>query len=205
MNATEINGRFFKDNSKYIGEVVNDCEIIGYRKDTKQFLMQCTFCGNLIVRNRATVTLGKSKCECQYKRMIRHTDGFAGAKLKSIYMNMLDRCCNKNNHAFSEYGGRGIGVCDEWKSDFRSFLEWSVKNGYKEGLTLDRIDNDCIYSPENCRWCNRKEQANNRRSNVIVCVDGVRYTISQLAEKLGVPYQTLYSQIKRGQKYNECG
>lgn len=204
MNAVQINEKLFSDNSKYIGEVINDCEIIGYRNSTKQFLLQCTKCGAMLVRSRATVTLHKCKCECQYTRNTRHTDGFCGTKLKSIYMNMIDRCYNENNHAYKDYGARGIGVCGSWTADFRDFYEWAIENGYKEGLTLDRINNDGWYAPQNCRWVDRKTQANNRRSNHIVIVFGEPHTIAEAAEMLGIKYQTLYARIKREGDEIEC-
>jgi hypothetical protein len=189
--------------SKWIGEIVNGCEVIASIPKTKQFQLQCTKCGSIFKRNRATVATGKAKCECSYTRQTRHTDGFCNTKLKSVYLNMLDRCYNKNCHAYKDYGARGIGVDAGWTVDFRHFYNWAIENGYRDGLTLDRIDNDGWYCPENCRWVDRKTQANNRRSCVGVMHEGRIYTIAQLAELLGVPYQTLYSRIRRAESESE--
>ena len=204
MNAQQINEQPFCDNSKYVGEVINDCEIVGYRNRTKQFLLQCTKCGNQFVRNRTTVILEKARCECSKTRSVRHTDGHGDSKLKSVYLNMIDRCYNSNSHAFSDYGGRGISVDTEWLADFRLFMKWALESGYSDGLTLDRKDNDGDYTANNCRWVDRKTQANNRRSNVHVVFDGEILTISQLAEMLGMNYNTLYSKLRKERLNNEC-
>ena len=75
---------------------------------------------------------------------------------------MKRRCYNKNNKDYGRYGGRGIVMCDEWKNDFMSFYSWAINNGYRDDLTIDRINNDGIYEPDNCKWVTMKEQAQNR-------------------------------------------
>jgi len=102
---------------------------------------------------------------------------------------MKDRCFNPNDTHYDRYGGRGIGVCDKWLS-YEGFME-DMGAGYKKGLTLDRIDNNGDYEPSNCRWATRKEQANNRRNNILFTWDGMKKTMTGWAEHLGVSQSTL--------------
>lgn len=110
---------------------------------------------------------------------------------------MKTRCYNPNFKAYQRYGGRGIVVCDEWKDDFPAFQAWATENGYSNGLTIDRIDNDRGYSPENCRWVDYKTQANNTRRNLVVTVHGETGTVAALCEKAGKNPFLIYDRITR--------
>jgi len=98
--------------------------------------------------------------------MNKVTIGGSYSALYSVYGSMKDRCNNPRNHAFKNYGGRGIKISPKWDS-FEAFRKFALENGYKKGLTIDRIDVNDDYGPENCRWATMKEQQNNRRNNRI--------------------------------------
>ena len=126
--------------------------------------------------------------------------GHYGSKLYWVWDSMLARTRNKKHKFFKDYGRRGISVCDEWQKDFLNFYEWAISNGYKEGLTLDRKNNDGNYCPSNCRWVTHKEQQNNKRNNHWLEVDGERHTIAEWSEKTGLKHSTILNRIRRGWK-----
>jgi hypothetical protein len=111
---------------------------------------------------------------------------------------MKQRCYDKNYISYKDYGGRGIKVCKEWKSDFMAFYGWAVSNGWEQGLTLDRFpNNNGNYCPENCRWATPERQANNRRSNIIVELDGVKMSLTDACKKLKLNSKLIRQRIKR--------
>lgn len=114
---------------------------------------------------------------------------------------MKQRCLNANNHAYKNYGGRGITFQESWSS-FKSFRE-DMGNGYKKGLTIERIDNSQGYSKMNCRWATRKEQANNKRSNIILSYKGKKLPLALWANEIGVDFGTIRSRFYRGMKIEE--
>lgn len=107
---------------------------------------------------------------------------------------MKSRCFNPNRKNYPRYGGRGITVCDEWLK-FEPFYEWAMSNGYTDELSIDRIDNDGNYCPENCRWVGAKTQANNKTNSDIIELNGDRHTIAEWAEITGIGYATIYARI----------
>lgn len=108
---------------------------------------------------------------------------------------------NPNCHAFKNYGGRGITVCTEWDS-FEPFLEWSLLNGWEDGIELDRVDNDKGYSPDNCRWTTRKENINNRRKTILIEANGRCLPRTEWEEELNLPQGIVKSWVNtRGIEY----
>lgn len=119
-------------------------------------------CGNTVEVEASELNRGtRVSCGCRHYKD-RQTIGGKPTRLYRIWKNMKKRCLNKNNTDYKYYGARGIKVCKEW-NEFRPFMEWANSHGYKDTLTLDRIDNDGNYEPGNCKWATRKEHAQHRR------------------------------------------
>ena len=108
---------------------------------------------------------------------------------------MKQRCYNENGERYKDYGGRGIRVCQEWLDGFINFYNWAMANGYRDNLTLDRKDANGNYEPSNCRWVTYKEQANNRRNNIVLSYKGEKKTLGEWAEEVGMEYDTLHARI----------
>ena len=125
----------------------------------------------------------------------RKTHGGTGTKLYIVWTSMKERCNNKNAENYKYYGEKGIKLCDEWNENYEAFRTWAIKNGYSEGLTIDRINPNDGYSPENCRWATLEEQSNNKTTNRYITIDGVTKTLSQWAKESGNDYQTIWRRI----------
>ena len=161
----------------------------------KRYVCVCD-CGNTISVLKEHLTSGRQKsCGCLRSLNGRPTHMQTKTRLYKIWGNMVNRCTNKSNPAWSNYGGRGITVCDQWRK-FEAFRDWALHNGYSDSLSIDRIDNDLGYCPDNCRWVDRYIQANNKRNNHIVEYMGVSKTISAWAIEANIPYKTLHRRIK---------
>lgn len=166
-------------------------------KGNYMWLCQCE-CGNQKVINSSNLLYGHTK-SCGCLRITSNTKhGCCNDRLYKIYYEIIDRCFNSNNKCYSSYGGRGIIMCDEWKNDYLKFEKWSIENGYKQGLSIDRIDNDKGYNPDNCRGTNNKVQARNRRNNVFITCNNETCCISEWAEKLNLSRNTVYTWYKKG-------
>ena len=117
-------------------------------------------------------------------------------RLYRIWKNMKDRCCNKNNVKYQNYGGRGICYCDEW-AEFEAFGNWALKNGYTDILTLDRIDANGNYEPSNCRWITIQQQQYNKSTNHLITYDGQTQTLTEWADERRIKRNTLDARINR--------
>lgn len=120
------------------------------------------------------------------------------SRLYHIWEDMKSRCQNPNNRRYNSYGGRGIVLCDDWKNDYVSFHTWSMENGYRSDLTIDRIDVNGNYCPENCRWATIKEQSNNRRTNRVLTLDGISKTMKQWGDEMGFGKHVIKNRLSRG-------
>ena len=124
--------------------------------------------------------------------------GGCNTRLYRIFMGMHARCYRPQHMHYANYGGRGIEVCPEWRGDFAAFREWAMSHGYDDTLSIDRIDNDRGYSPDNCRWADAKTQCGNRRTCHMLTVDGQTHTLSEWARLTGIKKTTIKERLRRG-------
>lgn len=149
-------------------------------------------CGNYILARQDQLKNGSTKsCGCYNVDRAKRGDnrrvhGKHGTRLYRIWQAMHARCYIKTNPAFKNYGGRGIAICSEWVKDFQAFYDWSMANGYDDSLTIDRIDVNGNYEPNNCRWATKAEQAVNTRVNRYLTYNGETHTISEWSRILGM-------------------
>ena len=119
-------------------------------------------------------------------------------RLYSIWKNMKTRCYNPNFYLYGSYGGKGVRVCKEWEHSFENFYEWAMDNGYLDSLTLDRIDNNGWYSPGNCRWASRQNQARNTSRNLWITYKGKTQCLTDWAKEYGMPTETIRCRLIKG-------
>lgn len=167
------------------------------------YLCRCA-CGSWKLARADALTIGKIRsCGCLHRDLMT-THGGTGTRLYTIWQRMKDRCTNQNAGNYHAYGGRGICVCDEWSQSFEAFQEWAMTNGYRDDLTIDRIDNDGDYTPQNCRWATRRVQSQNTRQNVYVMYKGELLTLAEAARRSGIAPQTLGSRRKKNPNATEA-
>lgn len=147
-----------------------------YRKGKDYYwLFKCDCGKDKIIRKNSVISGRVVSCGCYHNEMtglINKKHCMKGTRLYHCWDGMKQRCYNKNCSNYKRYGGRGIKVCDEWRDNFKPFMEWAINNGYKDDLTIDRIDVNGNYTPANCRWATAKEQVRNRRNNVWITYKG---------------------------------
>ena len=128
---------------------------------------------------------------------INKTHGMSDTRLYRIYKHILNRCNNKNDNRYDRYGARGITICEEWK-DFNHFAEWALANGYNDKLSIDRINVNMGYSPDNCRWADAHQQSNNKSNNKLYTYNSATHTIAEWATLYNIPYKRLWKRLKCG-------
>ena len=181
-----------QDLNDIVGQRFGKLTVISYdhyeNKNGHMYKCKCD-CGNEIVTRRTSLMDGHTKsCRCTTNYAKKH--GLSGTRFYNVYTSMKDRCLNPNNHAYYHYGGRGIRICDRWLESFENFKE-DMYDSYLEhakkygecNTTIDRIDVNGNYCPENCRWATKREQANNKRNTHYINYNGETMSLIQFAEK----------------------
>ena len=149
-----------------------------------------------LIRRGHTVSCGCFNLEMATQRRRTHGTSYDG--IYHVYYTMLSRCTNPKNKAYNRYGGKGITVCEEWANSYMSFYNWAMSNGWKQGLTIDRIDNNKGYCPSNCRWTTMKVQSNNRINSKYHTIGGESKTLSQWCDIYGKKYDTVKARLSIG-------
>ena len=174
-----------------------------------QWLCRCN-CGNdeYIIAMSHNIKNGNTKsCGCIHKKKLNQVNESNKIKKKKLYRHkrlykiwadMKARCNNPNHKRYYSYGGRGIHVCKQWNDSFDEFYKWAISSGYNDSLTIDRMDNDKGYYPENCKWSTYKEQENNRRSCHYITYNGETHTISEWGEINNINPTTIRTRIHAG-------
>lgn len=183
-------------------------------------LVECICdCGNKTICRWDGFQQGKTKsCGCLNREQQRKnglktihiaiqskvTHNLTNHPLYNTFKRMKRRCLNPKDKNYASYGGRGIAICKEWLNDVSLFVEWSTKNGWKRGLSIDRIDNDGNYTPENCRWVDQKTQCNNTRRTKFLVFKGRRQSITQWAEEFNLDPSNVGRRLKNGWTIEEA-
>jgi hypothetical protein len=178
----------------------------GYRKPQYECICDCgsvivAVRGNLLTGN--TTSCGCYKKELDHNRFLKHGCAENPDKLYQKWISMRDRCNNPKATSYKNYGARGIKVCPEW-DDYSTFRNWAMENGYKDGLTIDRIDFNKDYEPNNCRFTTMKEQNNNRRSTNFHTYKGKTQSQMKWAEEYGLSYGTFKTRLELGWDFEKA-
>lgn len=187
-------------------EVIELAEI---RNRRSYWLCKCD-CGNTkVVRSDALISLKTVSCGCLKKKQDKinltanHKDNQTKERLYHIWASMCQRCSNENSQSYENYGGRGISVCEEWRSDYRNFRKWAVENGYQETLTIERNNVNGNYCPENCCWIPFSRQERNQRRTIRVTIDGITQPLIDFAEQYGIKPCTARQRYHSGYRQKE--
>lgn len=168
-------------------------------------------CGKTCQIRGSSLIEGDTKsCGCYRaikSREIHVTHGDCGKlsqynHLYLIWKHMLNRCYSPDGDGYNLYGGRGVTVCDEWH-DWGHFKEWAIRSGWKEGLSIDRIDVNGNYFPDNCRWTDMRGQSNNKRNNLLLSYMGATKTVAEWSRVTGIPYQRVWKGFHEGKSPEE--
>lgn len=194
MNFKDLTGKKF-------GKLTVIKRVKNSKNNHARWLCECE-CENKVAVLSASLRDGNTRsCGCLQREKAREAKtkhGLANSRLYIIWFNIKQRCNNSKNPNYKHYGGRGIKICKEWQENFMSFYNWAMDNGYKEDLTIDRIDVNGNYEPNNCRWATSDIQANNMRTNRILTYKEETHNMKQWAKILNINYTTLHSRFRKG-------
>jgi tRNA-binding EMAP/Myf-like protein len=168
---------------------------------TRMVLCECE-CGKRVKVQAQHLRTGNTlSCGCKardFTILYKTTHGLSKTRIFKIWQGMKRRCSKNAGEVGKYYYDKGIRVCKEWSEDFMNFYNWAMEHGYSEELTIDRIDYNGDYEPKNCRWVDYKTQNNNKSNNIIVSYKGETMSLTQWAERYGVPSRVFHSRKRKG-------
>lgn len=184
---------------RHVGDSVNGAILLN-KISNQKWEMRCAACGKTFIRQPSESNGLCPECnfEAARQRQIIHGESpdtkKKATRLYNIWNMMRTRCRNSHVDYYYAYGGRGISVCPEW-DDYLTFKEWALSHGYNDSLSIDRINVNGNYEPDNCRWATQKEQMRNTRKNHLITYNGETKTLVEWSEETGIPYHTLKRRI----------
>ena len=186
---------------KVFGEITVLYRVTSPKKGIVCWMCRCS-CGKEWVVDGHSLKKGNTRsCGCMHKKQtseIFYKHGCKPRRLYSIWITMKNRCYNKRTTKYADYGARGITICNEWRHNFAAFRDWALAHGYANNLTIDRIDVNGNYCPENCRWATAIEQASNRRNSILITYNGETHTAAEWSRITGIYWGTIYTRIHKG-------
>jgi len=214
--------RFVDETGKKYGRLTV-LEYQGRSKNRNALWLCLCECGNTVVVKGCLLRSGTTKsCGCLKREIAKEAiykynssdeyvppsvynikHGMTHDHLYKVWLSMKRRCIDENHDNYRYYGGRGIKVCEEWANDFITFMDWAYANGYDSSLTIDRIDVNGNYCPNNCRWVPFYEQIRNRRNTVSMEYNNQRKPLKVLCDENGVPYKWAHSKYKEGYNFEQ--
>ena len=176
----------------------------GFKKKNSIYCYVRCDCGSeLYVVKACLKNKNTRSCGCIHREQLADRNAshmMSKTKIYMIFHGMIDRCYRKTSSEYHNYGNRGIIICDGWVKSFESFKDWAFDNGYKEGLSIERLNVDGNYEPNNCTWIPKNKQALNKRNSVFVTIDGIKKNMCELIKEFGLKSTKPYVDYK---KYGE--
>lgn len=191
----DLSGRTFGDL-----KVLEFSGVNSNRKAT--WLCECK-CGNKKIIVSGSLINGLTK-SCGCKSAVKKKHGMSNTRIYFIWQHMRQRCSNPKSKDYELYGGRGICVCDDWDADFLKFYTWSINNGYTDNLSIDRINVNGNYEPNNCRWANNEIQSNNKRTTRYLIVNGSKKSLNEWSIISGIAPGTIRRRLYKGLDANDA-
>lgn len=188
---------------KLIGKKFNNLTVLeyAYKKNSRHYYKCKCDCGKEIIVYKYHLLNGHTNsCGCYQKLRAKQTNtkhGKSHSRIDKIFQGMHDRCYNKNHDKYNYYGGKGVTICDEWLKDRTRFFDWAYNNGYADNLTINRIDGNKPYGPDNCRWVTRKVQSRNLSCNVYIEHNGEKKLLVEWCELFNIDYFTVLTRYNK--------